>query len=116
MPLPPDHYREIEAQAKSYRDGFRAPRHRIVIWVGAALSIALVALVVFSLTTKQKQSGHGCIDFNYTTPVGGAEMYKCGPAARDLCVSPSSQDSLTGGFDNALHAACRKAGLPTTAG
>lgn len=90
----------------------RPPRARLMLIIGSVLSAALVAVVIFSFTTRQKQSGNGCIDFDYITMIGGAEMYKCGQDARNLCASPVPANDSNPGFYVDLHAACRKAGLP----
>lgn len=79
---------------------------------GAVLSVIVVALVVFSLTTHQKKSGHGCIDFNYMTMIGGAEMYRCGQPAKSMCLQPPLRANKDFGFQKDLVAACDKAGLP----
>jgi len=90
----------------------RPPRAKLMLVIGSLLSAALVAVVIFSFTTRQKQSGNGCIDFDYITMIGGAEMYKCGQDARNLCASPVPANDSDPGFYVDLHAACRKAGLP----
>ena len=57
----------------------------------AVVTLVLVGLVVFSLTNHQRKTGNGCIDFNYSTMIGGAEMYKCGSQARTVCATPPSK-------------------------
>ena len=80
--------------------------------LAAALVLVLLALVAYSLTTHQTRNGYGCIDFNYTTMIGGAEMHRCGAQARALCATPAAAGgSIDTDFQAALHAACRRAGF-----
>ncbi|HUY58781.1 MAG TPA: hypothetical protein VMV16_03650 [Solirubrobacteraceae bacterium] len=110
MVFAPGHYQEITQPRPRRR------LERIAIRLIALTIVILLGLVVFSLTTHQKQSGNGCVDFNYTTMIGGAEMYKCGGAAKTLCATPrGSRASIDSDFETALYPACRKAGIPTPA-
>jgi hypothetical protein len=79
----------------------------------ALVTLVLIGLVAFSLTSHQATSGNGCIDFNYSTMIGGAETHKCGSEARTLCATPPSKQSIDGDYLSELHAACRKANIPT---
>ena len=78
----------------------------------AIITLILVGLAVFSLTNHQRTSGHGCIDFNFTTMIGGAETYACRAQARTLCATAPSRGSIDGDYSPQLYAACRKAGIP----
>jgi hypothetical protein len=98
---------------RATRRRYRTRRERLSVQAAAVIALALVGLVVFSLTSHQRRTGHGCIDFNYTTMIGGAETYACGGRARTLCASPHSGKSIDTNFTTALYAACRKAGIPT---
>lgn len=109
MVFAPGHRQQI-AQARP-----RSRLERLSIRLSALIVVIVLGLVVFSLTTHQKQSGHGCIDFNYTTPLGGSEKSACGSAARTLCATRRTRVSIDGDFQTALYAACRKAGIPTPA-
>jgi hypothetical protein len=109
MVFAPGHYQEITQPRQ------RRPLERVSVRLFALVTLIVLGLVVFSLTTHQKQSGHGCVDFNYTTMIGGAEMYKCGSAAKTLCATPRSRASIDSDFQTALYPACRKAGIPTPA-
>ena len=109
MVFPPGHF-----QHRMQRQP-RRRLERVSVRLSALTILVVLGLAVFSLTTHQKQSGNGCIDFNYTTMIGGAEMSKCGSAARTLCATPRSRASVDGDFQTALYAACRKAGIPTPA-
>ena len=91
----------------------RSRRERLSIRIAGLLTIAIAGLVVFSLTTHQRHNGNGCVDFNYTTMIGGAEMYRCGAAAQRLCATPTSRQSIDGDFLVELYKACRNAGIPT---
>ncbi len=79
----------------------------------AIVALVLIGLVVFSLTTHQATSGGGCIDFNYSTMIGGAETHECGSQARTLCATPPSRQSIDGDYLRELYVACRKADIPT---
>ena len=80
--------------------------------IAALVTLVLIGLVVFSLTSQKAATGRGCVDFNYTTMIGGAETHECGAQARALCATPSSGKSVDTDFQTELRAACRKAGLP----
>jgi hypothetical protein len=110
MVYAPGHFQEV-AQPRR-----RSRTERISVRVFALVTLMVLALVVYSLTTHQRKSANGCIDFNYTTMIGGAEMSKCGAAARRLCSTPPTAKSIDGDFQTELYAACRKAGIPTAAG
>lgn len=79
---------------------------------GVALLAVLVVVLVISLTSVQRTSGHGCIDVSAATVIGGSELYKCGAAARAICRQPSGAGTAFLSFQRALAEACRKAGLP----
>lgn len=81
--------------------------------LAAALAVALLGVAAYSLTTHQARTGSGCVDFNYTTMIGGAEMHRCGAQARTLCATPPGVSSIDTDFQAALYAACRRAGLRT---
>ena len=107
MPFAPGHLE------RARRRRHRSRREQLSVGVAAILLSALIGVAVFSLTTHQAGTGHGCIDFNYTTMIGGAEMHKCGAPARTLCATPASGRSVDTDFTTELYAACRKAGLRT---
>ena len=111
MVYAPGHFQQATQQ--STRRHFRSRRERVAVYAAAVLTLALVGLIVFSLTTHQRKTGNGCIDFNYSTMIGGAETYECGPAARNLCRTPPSTKGIDGDYQTELYAACRKAGLRT---
>ena len=111
MVYAPGHFQQVSAQPA--RDPHRSRRERIVVRAMALLTIAVIGVTVFSLTSHQRRTGGGCIDFNYSTMIGGAEMYRCGGAARTLCATPAAGRSLDTDFQAELYAACRRARLPT---
>jgi hypothetical protein len=125
MVYAPGHSQRTNAQPTAPRR-YRTRRERLSVQVAAVLVLVLIGLVVFSLTNHQRHSGNGCIDFNYTTMIGGAEMYKCGAQARTLCATPRGGSSGRSGgtasgsvdtdFTSALRAACRRAGIAGTRG
>ena len=110
MVYAPGHFQQASQQSSRRR--YRSRRERIAVRAMAAITLVLLALVVYSLTDHQRQTANGCIDFNYTTMIGGAETYKCGSAARSMCASPAGGESIDTDFQTELYAACRKAGLP----
>jgi hypothetical protein len=109
MVFAPGHFQQATQQATRRR--FRSRRERVAVWIMAAMTIALVGLAVYSLTNHQRKTGHGCIDFNYTTMIGGAETYACGSHARELCATPYAKGGIDGDYLAQLFATCRKAGL-----
>ncbi len=111
MVYAPGHFQHAREQTDGRR--YRSRRERLAVRTMALVTLALLGLVVFSLTNHQRSTGHGCIDFNYTTMIGGAETYRCGAAARTLCATPPRGKSVDTDFQIALYAACRKARLPT---
>jgi hypothetical protein len=102
---------EGHAQAVQQRRGLtRRERWMItgVIGVVAALAVALV----ISFATGGHKSGHGCISVGLAYSTGGAQVYRCGDAARQLCASVNQPGGTTGGAARSLTLECRKAGLP----
>jgi hypothetical protein len=110
MVYAPGHFQQAAEQ--STRRRFRSRRERVAVYAAAVVTLALLGLIVFSLTTHQRKTGNGCIDFNYSTMIGGAETYECGTAARNLCMTPPSAKGIDGDYQTELYATCRKAGLP----
>lgn len=104
--LPPGH---AERAARPLRIG---RRERWFLGSGAVLLAALAAVLVISLGSHQRVSGHGCIDVSAATVIGGSELYRCGAAARALCTQPGHAGQEFASFQRALAAACRRAGLP----
>jgi hypothetical protein len=111
MVFAPGHFQQASQQATRRR--FRSGRERVAVYAAAIVTLVLVGLVVFSLTNHQRKTGNGCIDFNYSTMIGGAETHSCGSQARTLCATPPSKKGIDGDYQTELYAACRKASLPT---
>lgn len=111
--LPPGHYQQVH-QPRS-----RSIRERWVLSVGALLGAALIAVVLFSLTSHQAKSQDGCLNFSYSMVMGSEIVHECGPSARKLCAFPQRANQAQGniaGLENALIAKlpdnCRAANLP----
>lgn len=110
MVFAPGHFQQAN-QTATPRRRFRSRRERLAVQAMALITLALVGLAVYSLSNHQRTTGHGCIDFNYSTMIGGAEMYKCGAQARTLCATRAGGSAVDGDYLSELFAACRKAGL-----
>ena len=80
--------------------------------IGGVLAAVLVIAVVLviSIATADKKSGHGCISVSLGYSMGGNTFNRCGKAARDLC-SGANKQGLTGAAGQAVARECRKAGL-----
>ena len=111
MVYAPGHFQRANQLASRRR--FRSQRERLSVYGASVVTLVLVGLVVFSLTNHQRKTAHGCVDFSYTTMIGGAEMYKCGAQARALCSTPATGKGIDTDFQTSLYAVCRTAGLPT---
>jgi hypothetical protein len=107
MVFAPGHFQQAT------RRPFRSRRERFAVYSAALVTLVLVGLLVYSLTTHQASSGNGCVDFNYTTMIGGAEMHKCGAQARTVCATQPTGESIDTDFQTELYVACRKAGIRT---
>ncbi len=111
--LPPGH------NAASREPRRRGPRDRLVPALGMLLIVGLVAVTLFSLTSHAAKSADGCLNFPYTTVMGGEIVHECGAPARKLCADPERVTQAQGhiaGLENDLVAKlpenCRQAGLP----
>jgi hypothetical protein len=107
MPIPEGHYHELKHGRKfNQRERWLVPGAVVVI-----LAIAIAATVAIVLDGQQHKSQHGCVDVRAATAIGGSDLYRCGAAARNLCLSrPGNGFEIA--FRQALADACRKAGLP----
>jgi hypothetical protein len=112
MVYAPGHFQQATQQATGKRR-YRSRREQLAVRTMALIALALIGLVVYSLTSHQARSGNGCIDFNYSTMIGGAETHRCGAQARTLCATPRAGENVDSDFQAELYAACRKAGIPT---
>ena len=106
MILPQGHYNETR------KPKIRNRRERWVFGLGGVLILIVVAATVFSLSSHQGKSGHGCLNFTYTMAMGGEQMDECGAEARHLCASPPKLGGLGRPLAAKLPEACREAHLP----
>jgi hypothetical protein len=112
MVYAPGHFQQATQQA-SGKPRYRSRREQIAVRAMALIALVLIGLVAYSLTSHQARSVNGCIDFNYSTMIGGAESHKCGAQARALCATPRAGENVDTDFQTELYAACRKAGIAT---
>lgn len=104
--LPTGHAQAIE-QRRSIR-----PREKWMIGGVLGLVVAIAVVLVISFATAGHKSGHGCVSVGLAYSTGGAQVYRCGAAARQLCGSVDRPGGTTGGAARSLTIECRKAGLP----
>lgn len=92
----------------------RSLRARERWMIGGVLGVlaALAVVLVISIATAGRKSGHGCVSVGLAYSTGGAQVYRCGDAARQLCRSVNQPGGTTGGAARSLTIECRKAGLP----
>lgn len=104
--LPPGH-----AQSLREPHAFRPGEKAIAGGVAAVLA-ALAVVLVISLSTADRQSGHGCVSVGLAYSTGGAQIYRCGAAAREMCAAARrGPGGPIGATARALTVECRKAGL-----
>ncbi|MGH2870723.1 MAG: hypothetical protein ACRDNK_24535 [Solirubrobacteraceae bacterium] len=103
--LPPGHAQAI-GQPPTVRR-----REKIMIGGVLASVVALAVVLIISLTSAERQSGHGCISVGLTYSTGGEKIYRCGAAARSMCTSARTPNRVNGTSARALFTECRKAGL-----
>jgi hypothetical protein len=104
--LPPGH-----AQAIGEPPTVR-PREKIMIGGVLAAVAALAVILIISLTSAERQSGHGCISVGLAYSTGGDKLYRCGATARSMCARANTSSGIRGSSARALSTECRKAGLP----
>jgi hypothetical protein len=103
--LPPGHAQEVRAQRRT------GAREQLMLRVGLALMVALVAVVAVALATGGRSSHGGCVDVTIPYALGGAEIYKCGSAAKTFCTTSGQPGGFTGHAGQLIATQCRKAGL-----
>ena len=106
MIMPPDHARAVAAR------GALNPRERWILGGVGAVLVALIAIIVISVSSGGHVSGNGCVDVALPYSTGGAELYRCGPDARAMCAAAGRPTGYTGAAGRAVATQCRKAGLP----
>lgn len=77
-----------------------------------ALLAVVAVVVVISLATGGRKSGHGCISVGLASSTGGVQLYRCGASARALCSGIDRPGGTSGAAARSLGIECRKAGLP----
>jgi hypothetical protein len=103
--LPPGHAEQVRAPLRA------GARERWMLWVGGALTLALAIVAVIAITTSGRSSGKGCVSVTIPYSLGGQEIYKCGQAARNFCLTSGRPGGFTGAAGQAVAVQCRKAGL-----
>lgn len=104
--LPPGH-----AAAVRQRRIF-STRERWMIGGVGVLVAALAVVLIISFATAGKKSGHGCVSVSLAYSTGGAQVYRCGAAARALCQGVGQPGGITGVAARPVATECRRAGLP----
>ena len=78
----------------------------------AAVVAVLAVVLVVSLASGGKSSGHGCIYATVPAATGAEEISQCGAGARDTCATVRAPGAYTRQAADDIAAECRKAGLP----
>jgi hypothetical protein len=104
MILPPGHAQQI----RQTRALTRRERRLITGVLGAVL--AIVVVLVISLATADKKSGHGCISVSLGYSIGGQTFDMCGQRAERFCAG-AHKPGLSGAAGDTVARECRKAGL-----
>lgn len=104
--LPPGH-----AKAVLTRRPLTVRERRLA---GAVLAtvVALVAVIVISLSASGGTSSNGCIFATIPAPTGAQEIHECGASARATCATSQAVGAFTAQAAQTIAAECRKAGLP----
>lgn len=103
--LPPGHAETVRSRPVMKR------REKWMIGGVASVVAVLVVALVISFATSTQKSGHGCISVALAYSTGGAQINRCGAAARALCASVGVPGGVTGVPARGVAEACRKAGL-----
>jgi hypothetical protein len=100
----------MQEQAKRLSTPLRwGRREKTLIGVfGAIVAAAVVALVVFALSSGAPARAD-CIDVTFPSTLGAAEVKACGQQARRVCASGSYR-----GVEDRMRAACTAAGFAYT--
>ncbi|MGI8413523.1 MAG: hypothetical protein ACR2LV_08925 [Solirubrobacteraceae bacterium] len=104
--LPPGHAQTLGVM--------RPLRSRERWMLGGVITVvtALLLAVAISFAAGGHSSAHGCVDVTIPYSTGGQEVYRCGAAARDMCMLVGAPGGYTGMPARAVAGECRKAGLP----
>lgn len=104
--LPPGHGQAIGQTRRLRR------REKGMIGGVIAALVALGVVIVVSVGTAERKSGHGCISVGLAYSTGGARIYRCGASAREMCAGVGKPGGPVGATARALTTECRKSGLP----
>jgi hypothetical protein len=105
MILPPGHAQQIHTPYPFRR------REKVMIGGVIATILVIAVVLVVSIATADKKSGHGCVSVSLGYSIGGQTFSSCGQKARTFCAGAHKQ-GLTGAAGDAVARECRKAGLP----
>jgi hypothetical protein len=105
--LPPGH-----AQTIKHGRTFRARERWMIGGVLGVLAV-LVAVLIVSIGSTTKASGHGCVSVSLAYSTGGQHIYRCGAGARALCDGVGRVGGITGPPAEVVARECHKAGIPT---
>jgi hypothetical protein len=86
-------------------------REKWMVWIGALVAAALIAVTAIAITSKGHSSGKGCVDVTIASALGGQEFYYCGAHAKSFCMQSGAPGGYTGDARRAIAVQCRKAGL-----
>jgi hypothetical protein len=103
--MPPGHAQTVR-QPRTIRS-----REKVMISGVLAIVAALAVFLVISLSTAERQSGHGCISVGLAYSTGGDKIFNCGAKARALCAGVGTSRGIRGASGQAVATECRKAGL-----
>lgn len=104
--LPPGQTEAVRAQ-RALR-----PRERWFIGGVVALVAVVAVAVVVSFASGTKAPRRGCVSVALAYSTGGAQIDRCGAAARALCAGVGHSGGITGEPAQAVARACRRADLP----
>lgn len=100
-------------QARLARPSYRlSTREKWILGGVAGLVAALIVVLLISIGTASHKSSAGCVDIALPYSTGGADIYRCGAAARAMCASVGHPSGYNGASGRAVAAECRKAGIP----
>ncbi len=106
MVYAPGHYQQVNHPRA------RGARERWVWVTGTIVTLLVVGVTLFSLTSHDPKNGHGCLGFTYAMVMGGEQLRACGATARRLCARPPQLGGLAHDFAVRLQDACKAAELP----
>jgi hypothetical protein len=98
----------MQEQARRLSEPLRwGRREKTVIGIVAAIvAVAAIALIVFAASSGAPARAD-CIDLEFPSTLGAAEVKGCGERARQLCASGAYK-----GLKDEMRVACEHAGFP----